>query len=157
MMHFTARLMGILLAGLSFSVSANPGDDNNMGQKLPADVRVLLIKEMSAIEEAKKDILGAIVRGEHERVEQLAQGIHDSFIMKQEMTAGQRQALKKAVTQSFIKKDKAFHKLAAELSQAAKERDSEKQVRKFSKMLDACVQCHSQHAQNRFPELKAQN
>jgi len=58
----------------------------NVGDKLPTNVRVLLIQEMQAVLTATQTILEGIVKGQHELVAEKAQGIHDSFILKQKMT-----------------------------------------------------------------------
>lgn len=142
-------LMLVSTAALSADESAEP-----IGPKLPDRVRGLLIQEMNAVLEASKTIVDGIVRGQHERVADRAQAIHDSFILKQEMTEADREALMEAVPEAFVARDRAFHELTGELAEAARARDSQRQRVLFGEMLEACTACHARHAGNRFPGLE---
>ena len=48
-------------------------------------------------------------------VAEKAQGIHDSFILKQKMTSEDRKALMAAVPNAFVQRDRAFHEISANL------------------------------------------
>lgn len=143
----TFAIGAIATAGAEQSVETNVGD------KLPPEVRSLLIQEMQAILQASQQIQAAIVQGDHETVAEQAQAIHDSFIMEQQMTAADEQALLEAVPEAFLKRDKALHELSAELSEAGHDQDTARQLQQFSKMTQSCVDCHSQYATSRFPGL----
>ncbi len=132
---------------------AQDSNGERVGSQLPAEVRGLLIQEMLAITSASKDILEAMVRGEHATVADRAQAIHDSFIMNQQMTEENQAALHAAVPEAFLRRDSEFHELSAELAAAAREEDSAAQQQLFSRMQRACVDCHSNHARDRFPQL----
>ena len=125
-----------------------------VGPKLPDRVRGLLLQEMNAILDASDRILDALVRGRHDVVAEQAQGIHDSFILKQEMTRADRQALMEAVPERFVERDRAFHELTGELAAAARADDPARQRQLFSDMVDACAACHAKYAGNRFPGLR---
>ncbi|MDI1253302.1 cytochrome c [Thermomonas sp.] len=125
----------------------------NVGAQLPPKVRGLLIQEMQAILGATQAIQAAIVQGDHETVASKAQAIHDSFIMDQQMTAADKQALLAAVPDAFLERDKAFHEISAQLAQAGRDRDTKHELRQFSEMVDGCVACHTQYATARFPGL----
>lgn len=71
----TGLLILLCVSTLSLPVSAR----EDIGSKLPPDVRVLLIQEMAAILSATQTIIDAMVRGEDRVVAQEAQDIHDSF------------------------------------------------------------------------------
>lgn len=94
------------------------------------------------------------MRGQDEQVAKRAQAIHDSFIMKQQMTPADKKALMASVPAGFLKKDKAFHALSENLAEAAREGDKAKQRRLFAQMIEACTQCH---ALNRFPRFADQS
>lgn len=126
----------------------------NVGAQLPPKVRGLLIQEMQAILGATQAIQAAIVQGDHETVASKAQAIHDSFIMDQQMTAVDKQALLAAVPDAFLERDKAFHELSAQLAQAGHDRDTTRELRQFSEMIDGCVGCHTRYATARFPGLQ---
>lgn len=133
-------------------VAASPG--TAVGSDLPPKVRGLLLQEMNAVLAATKNIVDALVRGQHEIVAQEAQAIHDSFIMQQEMTPADKQALMGAVPKAFLERDQAFHQVSARLAAAARESDTGQQQKLFSEMVNACVECHSAHAIDRFPALR---
>ena len=143
-------------SGVSASASATdaPPATEAVGPKLPDDVRSLLRQEMIAILGASQSILDALVRGQHERVAEKAQAIHDSFILQQEMTESDREALVEAVPKAFVQRDRAFHALTGKLAEAARERDAERERELFGRMIDACAECHARYAHDRFPGLR---
>lgn len=119
--------------------------------KLTSKLQDLLRREMISIDGASRDILSALVAGRDDQVADLAQQIHDSFILQQEMTAEDRQNLMAAVPEGFVRMDRRFHELAAELAQAADAGDRQVQHERFARMLEACSACHSRYATDRFP------
>ena len=124
-----------------------------VGPKLPPKVRDLLLQEMNAVSGATHEILDALIRGEGQIVAERAQAIHDSFILKQEMTEEDRRALVKAVPDDFVQRDRAFHQLAGDLAAAARKRDSQHQQALFADMVEACRTCHARYATNQFPSF----
>lgn len=147
--------LSVLPAMATPTQNAKDGGESgaNVGTVLPPKVRGLLIQEMNAILGASQAILDALVRGQDEVVAEKAQSIHDSFVMKQAMTADDRKALLAAVPKDFLKRDRAFHVLGASLADAARKGDKAAQLRLYRDMISACVECHTRHAQDRFPAL----
>ena len=139
-------LAAALVAGGAAAQTAEP-----VGPKLPERLRELLLSEMNAIEGASLSIQSALVRGEDARVAELAQKIHDSFILRQEMTEEDRQALRAAVPMAFVERDQAFHALTGDLAEAARAGDAERQRALFGEVVSACAACHARYATNRFP------
>lgn len=135
------------VSSLSTTVSAQ----EDIGSELPIDVRVLLIQEMIAILGSTQTITDAMVRGEDEVVAREAQQIHDSFILAQELTEEQQQALISTASDEFLRKDEALHKMSATLAEAARVGNKAEQREIFSQMLNACVASHTDHAAKRFP------
>lgn len=145
------KKIGILTLLCASTLSLPVSAREDIGSKLPPDVRVLLIQEMVAILGSTQTIIDAMVRGEDRVVAQEAQRIHDSFILAQEMTEEQHDALVNAASAEFLAKDEAFHKMGASLATAAQAGDKAEQQEIFSQMLNACVACHTEHAAERFP------
>lgn len=145
----------IMLMGSSFLISPASAQED-IGSKLPPEVRVLLIQEMVAILGSTQTIIDAMVRGEHPVVATEAQRIHDSFILAQELTKEQHAALVEAASEEFLEKDEAFHVLAASMADAAREEDTPRQQEIFSQMMESCVACHTEHAAERFPRFHAE-
>lgn len=143
----------LAMAVLATASAEQPGGIN-VGSQLPPKVRGLLIQEMQAILEASQQIQAAIVQGHHEIVAERAQAIHDSFIMDQQLTAADKQALLATVPDGFLERDEALHELSAELAVAGRDRNTARQLQQFSEMTQGCVGCHSRYATSRFPGLK---
>lgn len=144
--------LGVLLYG---ALTASPVfAQEDIGLKLPPDVRRLLIQEMVAILTSTQNIINAMVRGEDQAVAREAQQIHDSFILAQELTEEQEKALVAVASKEFLEKDEAFHKLSAGLAEAARKGDQTQQPKIFGQMLEACVTCHRDHAAQRFPSFR---
>jgi cytochrome c556 len=121
--------------------------------KLTPKLRELLRKEMLSVEEASQQILSALIAGDDARVADLAQNIHDSFILKQAMTPQDKQDLIAAVPEDFVMRDRGFHQLSAGLAQVAREGDRDAQRAEFGRMIEACTSCHARYATDRFPML----
>jgi len=135
----------VALSGLALAQSAEP-----VSPKLTPKLQDLLRKEMLSINEASQEILAAMVTGNDARVAELAQQIHDSFILRQSMTPEDKVDLMAAVPAGFVQQDRAFHEVAAALAQAARGKNRPLQQQHFSQMINACIACHSQYATDRF-------
>ncbi len=140
----------ILTITVSFAASATEPVTPKLTDKLDR----LLREEMRSIQSAMGQIHSAIVMGQHGKVAEQAQNIHDSFILQQSLTEQDRKDLMSAVPEGFIKLDKEFHQLAAALAEAGRNDDTEKQNRLFGKMTGNCIQCHSTYVSDRFPGVK---
>jgi cytochrome c553 len=145
----TALIAALVLA--SAAPAASDSEPEPVGPKLPDKVRALLVEEMIAVLGATQDITDALIRGEDDVVADRAQAIHDSFILQQEMTASDRQALLEAVPDAFVKRDRAFHTLTGNLAEAARAGNRVRQQELFGQIVGACVDCHARYATNRFP------
>lgn len=149
-LQFAAIPLFLVLVAAAMA-GENPSGKDNVGSNLPPRVRGLLIQEMNAILGATRNILDGLVRGQHAVVASNAQAIHDSFILEQQMTEKDRQALMRAVPERFIERDRAFHQLSASLAEAARNGNSARQRALFADMVEACAACHTHHARQRFP------
>lgn len=144
----------VLIAAFALAAgSATAQEIKPISPNLTPKLQDMLRQEMLSIEDASKDILSALIAGEDGRVAELAQRIHDSFIMKQSMTPEDKQDLMAAAPKDFISRDQAFHALSAELAQAARDGDRSAQQQKFGRMIEACAACHAVYATDRFPGL----
>lgn len=148
-----AIVFALLGLGTFSTVNAEQPNRINVGEQLPPKVRGLLIEEMLGILNASQKIQSSIVQGDHDVVAQEAQAIHDSFIMAQEMTEEDEQALFAAVPEDFLVQDEALYKLSEELAEAGRNKNTTLQLQKFNTLIDGCVRCHSDYASARFPGL----
>lgn len=145
--------LATLLLGLAVSTSALAAEP--VTPKLTDTLSQLLREEMRSVQAAMTTIHSAIVMGQHESVAENAQQIHDSFILKQQLTEQDRKDLMSAVPGGFIELDKEFHQLAASLAEAGRNSDTHAQHTLFSEMTGNCLQCHSEYVYDRFPGVKS--
>jgi len=144
-------LSAVLLASLLFSAFATAAEP--VTPKLTEKLDRLLREEMRSIQSAMGQVHSAIVMGDHATVAKSAQAIHDSFILQQSLTDQDKKDLMSAVPEGFIKLDKEFHQLAAELAAAGSKNNTGKQLTIFNEMTQNCVQCHEEYVSDRFPEI----
>lgn len=145
-----ALFLGVTLA---FGCAATAQDVRPVSPDLTPKLRDLLRQEMLSIERASKDILSALIAGDDAGVAELAQNIHDSFILQQSMTPQDKQDLMAAVPEDFVARDRAFHQLSADLAQAASAGERDAQHAEYGRMIEACTACHARYATDRFPML----
>ena len=121
-----ALAMGLVFATGSAAIAqqAKP-----VSPDLTPKLRELLRKEMLSVEKASHQILSALISGEDARVAELAQQIHDSFILQQSMTPKDRKDLMAAVPDDFVTRDRAFHELSATLAKAGRSGDRTSRIK----------------------------
>jgi hypothetical protein len=147
-------------AFLFFPLASKSGDsvhakDHRNGHELElsTDIAGLLRKEMLAIQTGMRDLIPAMSAGAWEDVSSIAQNISDSFILKQALTAAQKEELHHVLPQGFIEMDQAFHQSAAMLAHAAELKNPDVMNFYYFKLNTACIACHSKYATQRFPGL----
>lgn len=120
-------------------------------ESLSPQLRALLQKEMVALENGMKAIISAYSSGDLEEIEKIASQMKNSYIMKQEITEHQKHELVEKLPKAFLVKDNQFHKYASMLEHVTEEKHTELIGFYYSKLLESCVGCHSEHATKRFP------
>ncbi len=122
-----------------------------IGPKLTPRLKQMLSEEMLSVKQSAKMILDGLLAGDHSMVATQAQQIHDSFILERSLTEQDKKDLMKAASPEFLKLDGEFHQTAGKLAQAAQHKDYELQRFYYSRLVESCQGCHSQHATDRFP------
>lgn len=121
--------------------------------QLDADIQQLLQQEMQAIQTGMMSLVPAIASGDWKKVTEIGKNMEGSYLLKQKLSTEQRHALHKSLPAAFIKYDQAFHHSAGMLAHAAEEGHSDIVSFYFYKLSAACVECHSEFATERFPNL----
>ena len=155
-----SRLFKILITVITFAGAplAHAGDPAYKGvESLSPEVRSLLGKEMVAIQNGMMSVLGAYASGNFEEIATVAGQIKNSYILKQDMSRQQMHELHEKLPKSFIHLDQRFHEYAGLLEKAAISNNDELIGFYFSKLVDSCSGCHSQHAKHKFPAFKKQD
>lgn len=142
--------MATLLIALMGAVSSNCYSENSV-ESLSPELRALLTQEMLAIQDGMKDIVPAFAAGKLTEVSDIAGKISKSYILKQKITDSQKHELHQKLSKQFILKDQQFHKDAGMLAHVSEEGHTELVGFYYSKLLESCIGCHSEHASHRFP------
>ncbi|NOQ64678.1 MAG: hypothetical protein GQ582_09225 [Methyloprofundus sp.] len=121
--------------------------------QLEPNIKALLRQEMQAIKGGMMSLVPAISSGNWEKVAEIAKQMESSYLLKQKLSVAERHALHKSLPTAFIKRDKAFHKDAGMLAHAAEMGHPDIVNFYFYKLSTACVECHTEFATERFPNL----
>lgn len=157
MLHDKSLMAGIVAVlltvgggtGLMFNASdANAAEP--VGPKLTPRLRQLLTEEMRSIKQAAGQIYNGMIVGDHSVVANMAEQIHNSFILHRELTEQDKKDLVKALPPEFLKLDGDFHATAKKLMHAAEQKDFDLQRYYFDKMTESCQTCHSTYVTDRF-------
>ena len=116
------------------------------GLELPTHFRELLKAEMNKIDGAMKALLTDLVVGRPDKAAELANNIHQSFILKQKLSPEELKKLVGHLPRPFIKLDRAFHGQAKTLAGLARKRRFPAAARLYGKMVQGCVTCHQRYA-----------
>ncbi|MBD3225661.1 MAG: hypothetical protein GF313_13110 [Caldithrix sp.] len=135
------------------SATAETQDTTMEGLDLPVEFQTLLRQEMRQIEKGMKHLLTDLVRGRPNQAERMAQRIHNSFILKQQLSKQELKQLIKLLPDEFVRRDRIFHKQAKQLAEASKENNFQKSAKIYGQMVNGCVGCHSRFAAERFPKM----
>lgn len=122
-------------------------------KQLDDEIHQLLRQEMQAIQTGMMSLVPAIASGDWEKVAVIGKNIEESYILKQNLSLEQRHALHKSLPVGFIKLDQAFHHSAGMLAHAAEMGHADIVNFYFYKLNTACVECHTEFAHDRFPDL----
>lgn len=123
------------------------------GIGLSPELRQLLVREMLAIQEGMQDLVPAIAAGRWAEIAATGRKIHDSYILRQEMSEAQLEELHHALPAEFVEMDHAFHHTAGMLAHAAEQKNADVVGFYFFKLNEGCVACHAKFAAERFPGL----
>jgi hypothetical protein len=125
-------------------------------ESLSPGLRDLLTKEMLGLQNGMMSIIPAYVSGNWSVIETIADKMQGSYILNKNITDQQVKELHAALPDSFIKLDQQFHYLSGMLSHAAKNKKAELVGFYFSKLSEACVNCHAEYATHKFPAFALQ-
>ncbi|MEO8196733.1 MAG: hypothetical protein ABI689_08430 [Thermoanaerobaculia bacterium] len=131
--------------------SATPPPPAGGVSALSPDLRALFRLEMAGLQGAMLELLPAVVSGDWEKVENVAERIRSGFVLAQKLTEAQREELDGALPAGFLERDAEFHEMATGLAAAAREHQPELVSFYVYKLTDGCIGCHTRHAQARFP------
>ncbi len=123
------------------------------GIRLSPELQQLLVREMLAIQKGMQDLVPAIAAGHWTEIAEIGRKIHDSYILRQEMSETQLEELHQALPADFVEMDHAFHHAAGMLAHAAEQKNADVVGFYFFKLNEGCVSCHSKFAAQRFPGL----
>lgn len=145
-------LSGLFLMSLiGVAGTVNAVEPTPVAPRFTPKLQQLFAEEMRLLLDASQKIIAAMIAGDDAGVAHQAQAIHDSFILDKKLTAQDRKDLESAVPAAFLELDAGFHRMAAKLAQAARNKDRDLENFYFSRMLESCQSCHRQYATDKFP------
>ncbi|MFL0802298.1 MAG: hypothetical protein K6L81_01165 [Agarilytica sp.] len=143
-----------ILCGISFALLSSlsvVADEGRAGvEALPSELRALIKSEMNSLDKGFKSLFTAYYSGDTQEVVAIAKEIQASFVLKQALSQAQKKTLHAVLPADFLHKDKEFHYFAGMLAHTAEMGKDELVGFYFSKLADACTQCHAKHATHRF-------
>jgi hypothetical protein len=110
---------------------------------------------MQNLDSSLQRAVSAVARADWAATERVAHEIKQSFILEQRLTPDQLTELDRVLPAPFVALDRAFHAQAERLALAAKSADADLAAFSTYKLTEACISCHAQYAQHRFPGLSA--
>jgi len=141
----------VVVATTSITLRAEGAERHAETIKLGPELLALLQAEMREITVGVQKIPVAIAQGDWETLENTGKSIRSSYIMAKSLTPEQKATLKSGLPVRFKQLDSAFHSRAGKLAHAAKARDFELVSYHYSRLIEACAQCHSLYAKEKFP------
>ena len=133
------------------AIHAQGAEQHGETLSLRPDLLALLQAEMREISSGVQNIPVAIAEGDWRKLIQTSESIQSSYIMAKALTRDQAEALEAALPDRFKQIDSDFHARAGKLARAAESRDFELASYHYSRLIEACAQCHSLYASDRFP------
>ncbi len=150
---FLSLLLIISCSDLHITDNQDKLSVHQLPMQLDDEIHKLLRQEMQAIQTGMMSLIPAIASGDWREVSAIAKNIEASYILKQALSPEQRHALHKSLPAGFIKQDQAFHHSAGMLAHAAEKGHADIVSFYFYKLNAACVECHKEYANDRFPDL----
>ncbi len=118
---------------------------------LSTQVRSLLQQEMREVARGTQTLAIALASADWKTLHDTAAMIRSSYILNKQLSAAQKHELEHALPAGFKQLDAEFHARAEKLALAAEARDHELAAFHYSRLLEGCAACHSNHAKARFP------
>jgi len=152
-------LLAVVFASASVILSGEKHRDHVSGKgetelSLSKNIKRILSAEMNGIQKGMTVLAIAIPAGHWDDIAQTAGQMKESYIMNRKLTTKEREELHHSLPAGFQALDHEFHETAGLLKKAAAERNKELVHSYFCRLNETCVQCHSQYATKRFPDLK---
>jgi hypothetical protein len=155
-MSISVRLLPLLTtAALTWPAVISADSPGGPTTALSPELRAAFVAEMQHLDQGLQRAVSAVARADWPAVERAAREIKGSFILEQRLSADQLAELHRVLPEPFLALDRAFHERAERLAVAARSVDVELATFLTYKLTEACISCHAQYAQHRFPGLSA--
>jgi hypothetical protein len=151
-LHGRPLVVALLLAWPLLTSAESPGGPTT---GLSPELRAAFIAEMQHLDLGLQRTVSAVARADWPAAERAAREIKGSFILEQRLSPEQLAELHRVLPEPFLALDRAFHDRAERLAVAAANADVELATFLTYKLTEACLSCHAQFAQHRFPGLSA--
>lgn len=141
-------------------MSQPPPHADEGGKAAPAEkidvspeLKKILTEEMKAIQKGMQELIPAMASGDGLKVAEIGAKLEGSYIMAQKLSPKQMEELHQGLPEGFVAMDEEFHHFAGALTHAAYMKHWDMVALFYSKLTEACVNCHSAYAAEKFPGL----
>ena len=145
----------IVCIPLFFSHSRGEETKSAGGQELTLsrEFQRLLAAEMNAIQNGMTDLVMAIPAGQWDTIVVTARSMNETYIINKKLSGKEKAEFESSLPKGYRDIDTDFKELTSGMIHAAEQRNMEKVSVLFHRLMENCLQCHSQHAKTRFPDL----
>ena len=117
---------------------------------ISTELREILRAEMRELRAASQSIADALPTADWSTIASTGEQMRKSYVLEQQLNQAQRDELE-ALPVHFRLLDAQFHGLTGKLADVARQRDAGLVAFYYSRLLEACAQCHAAYATERFP------
>ena len=93
------------------------------------------------------------VAGNWKTISGIGRNMQYSYIMKDSLTQEQLHEIHETLPADFQKLDHDFHDAAGKMAKAASQEDKEKVTYYYFRLTEACIDCHTKYATDKFPQF----
>jgi hypothetical protein len=152
MRALNALLLVAFLLSVSTSDSSAESIEPTNSVSLSPSLLELFRAEMRELLLGTQIIAAALPIGDWDRVVSTSRQMKASYILEKKLTPAQEKELT-ALPANFKYLDQNFHARTEKLAEAALRRDSEAAAYHYSRLIEACAECHASFAPTHFPGL----
>ncbi len=138
-------------------VSAEAGESVEPARSdvpMSAGLQSLFRQEMLALLAGTQQIAAALPVANWKEIGATSAAMRHSYVLEKKLTPEQQDELER-LPEEFRALDEAFHLRAGKLERAASAHDAESVAFQFSRLLEACTECHTKFSKTRFPAFSA--
>ena len=140
-------------SAVAWSLSAGAGDlarQDRLNVQMSPALQKLFVEEMRELLTGVRTVAAGLAVGDWKGIAATSARMQHSYVLEKKLTPTQEEDISQ-LPDGFRALDENFHLRANNLKRAAIAHDAEAATFQFSRLLEACITCHTRFAQTRFP------